>query len=73
MKNNIQFKKNVANCGDNYELIIISNISKRKSILRIAKQNNLKVSRIGKVTKKLGLQIDSKYLSNITGEYDHFL
>ena len=73
IKNNIQLKKNVANCGDNYELIIISNISKRKSILRIAKQNNLKVSRIGKVTKKLGLQIDSKYLSNITGEYDHFL
>ena len=73
IKNNILFKKNVANCGDNYELIIISNISKRQTILRIAKQNNLKISRIGKVTKKLGLQIDSKFLSNITREYDHFL
>ncbi len=73
INNNILFKKNIANCGDNYELIIISNISKRKNILRIANQNNLKISRIGKVTKKLGLQIDSKYLTNISREYDHFL
>ena len=64
---------NILNCGDCYQLIIISNKKFRNKILSTAKNNNLKISRVGKVIKKFKIIGDSNYTLNIPREFDHFL
>ena len=60
------------NCGDDYELIIISNKKHREKIINFAKKNNVMITRIGRVTKNLGILDDSNNPINIPREFDHF-
>tara|TARA_B100000575_G_scaffold170632_1_gene136585 strand:+ start:4973 stop:5953 length:981 start_codon:yes stop_codon:yes gene_type:complete len=60
------------NSGDDYELIFFSNFKYRNNIIRIAKKNKIKISRIGKVVKKLQIIDDSNNPLNIPREFDHF-
>ncbi len=64
--------KTILNCGDNYELIIISDKKFRNKINSLAKKNKIKISRIGSITKNLHIADDSNNLLNIPREYDHF-
>ena len=63
----------ILNCGDCYQLIIISNKKFRDKIINTAKKNNLKISRVGKVIKNLQIIDDSNNTLNIPREFDHFL
>ena len=73
IKKGIIKKNQIINCGDNYELIIISSNKNRNKINKFAKQNNIKITRIGKIMKNLGFQFDSNNLPVILREFDHFL
>jgi len=63
---------NILNSGDNFQLIVISNIKFRNQIKKIAKTNNVKITQVGKVIKKLDLVDDSNNPLNITRNFDHF-
>ncbi len=71
-KNKLKFSE-LLNCGDDYELIIVSDKKYRKKILNIAKINKVKISHIGEIIKKLDFVFDSKKLLNISNNFDHFL
>ncbi len=65
-------KNYIMNCGDDYELILISNNKNRIKIKNISKKYNFKITRIGKVIKNLEIIDDSNNLINIPREFDHF-
>ena len=73
IRNKIIKYQNILNCGDNYDLIIISNCKYRKKIYNTAKKNNVKIFRIGKVIKNREIIDDSKKPLIIPREFDHFL
>ena len=60
------------NAGDDYCLIIISNQKNRSKIEKIARQNRIKISCIGKIISKKGIYFDSQININNIKEYDHF-
>ena len=64
--------EHLLNAGDDYSLIIVSNVKYRNKIKSIAKKNNVKISLIGKVTKNKGIKFDSFLDINNIKEYDHF-
>ncbi len=65
-------KSNILNVGDNYNLIIISDIKYRKKILEIAKNKKTKITIVGKIIKKKEIIDDSNNTLNIPKEFDHF-
>ncbi len=71
-RNNLKIESYI-NSGDDYELIIISSRKYRDKIMSIAKKNKVKVSRVGKIVKNLGIYDDSNNTLNISREFDHFL
>tara|TARA_B100000700_G_C14236309_1_gene486028 strand:- start:151 stop:486 length:336 start_codon:yes stop_codon:yes gene_type:complete len=73
IRNKIIKYQNILNCGDNYDLIIISNCKYRKKIYNTAKKNNVKIFRIGKVIKNREIIDDSKKPLIIPREFEHFL
>ena len=70
-KNYIKLEK-LLNAGDDYSLIIISSKKNRSKIEKIAKQNRIKISCIGKIISKKGIYFDSHVNINNIKEYDHF-
>ncbi len=70
-KNYIKLEK-LLNAGDDYSLIIISSEKNRSKIEKIAKQNRIKISCIGKIISKKGIYFDSYVNINNIKEYDHF-
>lgn len=66
-------KNQILNCGDCYQLIVVSNKKYRNQIISKAKINNVKITRVGKVIKKIHIINDSNYTLNIPREFDHFL
>ena len=66
-------KNQILNCGDCYQLIIVSDKKYRNEIISYAKKNNIKITRVGKVIKKIEIINDSNYTLNIPREFDHFL
>ncbi len=73
LKSKLINKKFLLNSGDDYELIIISPKKNRDKISHIAKSNNVKISLVGKTTKKIEIVDDSNKTLNIPKEFDHFL
>ncbi len=61
------------NCGDNYELIIISNKKNDTKIMNFSKKNKIKISKVGTVTKNLKISFDSNKQLNIPRDFDHFM
>ena len=70
---NFMNKNLILNSGDDYQLIIISKKKFRNNIFNISKKNNIKLTRIGSVTKNLQVTDDSNNLLNIPRNFDHFL
>ena len=71
IKNNIKLE-NLLNAGDDYSLIVISNIKNRKKIEKIARSNKIKITCIGKIIRKKGIHFDSFIDIDNYKEYDHF-
>jgi len=70
---NYNFKlENLLNAGDDYCLIIISNQKNRNKILSIAKNNNVKISLIGKIIREKGIHFDSHLDIKNIKKFDHF-
>jgi len=64
--------EDLLNAGDDYELIIISRKKNRNKILNTAKNNKVKISRIGKIIRKKGIYFDSCLDINNIKKFDHF-
>ena len=73
IKKNIIKIDSILNAGDVYQLIIISNKKYRSKIIDIAKKNNTKISKVGKIVKNLEVVDDSNNIINIPRDFDHFL
>ena len=58
--------------GDDYELLFTANPDKSKKIKNIARDNNIKITKIGRIIAKQGVHIDSKIIKNINNSYQHF-
>jgi len=73
LKINNYFKiEKLLNAGDDYGLIIISNQKNRNKIFTIAKKNNVKISRIGKIIREKGIHFDSHLNIKNIKKFDHF-
>ena len=70
--NNYLKIEKLLNAGDDYGLIIISNQKNRNKIFTIAKKNNVKVSRIGKIIREKGIHFDSHLNIKNIKKFDHF-
>ena len=71
MSNNFKLE-NLLNAGDDYGLIIISNQKNRNKILSIAKNNNVKISFVGKIIREKGIHFDSHLDMKNIKKFDHF-
>ena len=71
MSNNFKLE-NLLNAGDDYGLIIISNQKNRNKIFSIAKNNNVKISFVGKIIREKGIHFDSHLDMKNIKKFDHF-
>ena len=62
----------VLNWGDDYELIFTSHSKFENKIRNIANKEKVKITKIGRITNKLGIYTDSFELINSYKYYDHF-
>ena len=58
--------------GDDYELIFTANSKNSSIIKRFAKNNNLKITKVGKIIRKKGVYLDHKKINIINKSYQHF-
>ena len=62
----------ILNCGDDYELILVSEKKFRKKIVDLSKKNKVKIRRVGVVTKNKIISDDSNNSINLPKKFDHF-
>lgn len=62
----------ILNWGDDYELIFTSHIKNRKKLINLSRKLNIKLSKIGKIIRKLGLHDDSLIPIKNINSFDHF-
>ncbi len=72
LKQNLINQNSILNTGDNYDLIMIAQSKNREKIFKISHKNKVKVSLVGKISKKFKLINDSDKTLNIPKEFDHF-
>ena len=72
IKNNLIILDEVLNWGDDYELIFTSHSKFENKIRNIANKEKVKITKIGRITNKLGIYTDSYELINSYKYYDHF-
>ena len=65
--------KEILNCGDDYQLVFLSNKKNEKRLLKIASLHKIKITKVGKIIKDLGFYNDSNILIKSNKYYDHFL
>ena len=65
--------KEILNCGDDYQLVFLSNKKNEKRLLEIASLHKIKITKVGKIIKDLGFYNDSNILIKSNKYYDHFL
>ena len=71
-------KKKVVNfdyllsAGDDYELIFTANSKKFLMIKQLAKKNNIKITKVGRITQKKGIYLDNKKIKIINKSFQHF-
>ena len=58
--------------GDDYELIFTANSKKLLMIKLLAKNNNIKITKIGKIIEKKGIYLDNKRIKLINKSFEHF-
>ena len=65
--------KEILNCGDDYQLVFLSNKKNEKRLLKIASLHKTKITKVGKIINDLGFYNDSNILIKSNKYYDHFL
>ena len=58
--------------GDDYELLFTANTNKNSIIKKLAKSNNIKISKIGTISKNKGIYLDYKKIKIINKSFQHF-
>ena len=72
-------RKNVVNfdyllsAGDDYELIFTANSNNYSKIKQFTKNNNIKITRVGRIIQKKGIYLDNKKIKIINKSFQHFL
>ena len=71
-------KKNIINfndllsSGDDYEILFTARSRNSSRISRLAKNNNIKITKIGKIIEKEGLYLDDNKIKIINKSFQHF-
>ena len=58
--------------GDDYELIFTANSKKCLMIEQLAKNNNIKITKVGRITQKKGIYLDNQKIKIINKSFNHF-
>ena len=58
--------------GDDYELLFTAQSRNSSTINRLAKNNNIKITKVGKIIEKKGLYLDGKRIKIINKSFQHF-
>ena len=58
--------------GDDYEILFTSNSINSSIIKRLAKNNNIKITKVGRIIEKKGLHLDGKKIKIINKSFQHF-
>ncbi len=58
--------------GDDYQLIFTASDKYSLKIKKIAKLNNVKITKVGKITQKKGIYLDNKKINFINKSFQHF-
>ena len=67
----VKFDK-LLSSGDDYELLFTANTNKNSIIKKLAKSNNIKISKIGTISKNEGIYLDDKKIKIINKSFQHF-
>ena len=60
------------NAGDDYELIFTTPSHKDVYIQSLAKKNNCKITKVGRIAKGKGIKIDKKIVRNLNKSFQYF-
>ena len=58
--------------GDDYELIFTANSKKSSIIKRFANNNNIIITKVGKIIQKKGIYLDHKKINIVNKSFQHF-
>ena len=58
--------------GDDYELIFTANSKKFLKIKQLAKNNNIKITKVGRIIQKKGIYLDNKKIKLLTNHFNIF-
>ena len=58
--------------GDDYELIFTANSKKSLIIKKLAKKNNIKITKVGKTIQQKGVYLDKIKINTINKSFQHF-
>ena len=58
--------------GDDYELIFTANSKKFLMIKQLSKDNNIKITKVGRITQEKGIYLDNMKIKIINKSYQHF-
>ena len=58
--------------GDDYELIFTANSIKSSIIKQLAKNNNIKITKVGRIINKKGIYLNNKKIKIINKSFQHF-
>ena len=58
--------------GDDYELLFTAQSRNSSTISRLAKNNNIKITKVGKIIEKRGLYLDGQKIKIVYKSFQHF-
>ena len=71
IKNKIINLKYVLSAGDDYELLFTAESKNTSKIMRLAKNNNIKITKVGRIVEKNGLYLDGNKIKIINKSFKH--
>ena len=72
IKNKIINLNYLLSSGDDYELLFTAKSKNSLTIDRLAKNNNIIITKVGRIIKKKGLYLDGKKIKIINKSFQHF-
>ena len=58
--------------GDDYELLFTAHSRNSSTISRLAKNNNIKITKVGRIIEKKGLYLDGQKIKIVYKSFQHF-
>lgn len=72
MKNKVVNFNYLLSAGDDYELIFTAHSMRTSIIKRLAKNHNIKITKVGKIIENKGIYLDNKKIKFINKSFKHF-